>query len=950
MAGIGFELNKLINKKSFFSKVSGYFYITSSCLGSMILGFVLLFSIQAMAKALGQDDIISQRFTGYITNTVFLSMIIFGAFSLVLSRYISDMIYSKRENQILPSFWGVTSVIIPLSVIIYIPILAISQINTIDIILLLILLSELVSTWVATLYVTILKHYKKITFTFLISIVVSILLLAFLYYTKTINMEVMLLTIIISYGIVLMFLINLLQKEFEKSEKNTYEFIKWFSKYPILAFTGLFATLGTLIHFYIMWFSGSYGNEIQRLIHSSPSYDFPSIVSYFSTIITSISFVAVLEPNFYKKYSKYFRLINYSGNYKELHDAKKEMTDTLKVELRNLVIRQIVITLLFVIVISKILSDINIGMTQSMIEIFKVLCIGYSLQAIGNVILQLQLYFSDNKGAFVTSIVFFLVTLFGTILTLYLDVAYLGLGIVLGGAAMAVIGSIRLENYLNNLEYNVLNKKEKYGRSRLYIFIEKVSLKLKKISKNKIANSVINICIIVVLFGTLTFSFYSGGKLSTKVFYPEKTDEILHNPGVGLAPWATSEETLNMDTKLVYIDLSWAEWEPSEGKFDYESFETKNHIQEYKEQGKQAVFRFYMDYPSSKSHRDIPSWLYSKINGEGTWYDTSYGKGFSPNYNNKTLIQYHQKAIEALAQRYANDDFFLYIELGSLGHWGEWHVNHNEGVGQFPDYDVRVQYIEPYIQNFKNSKFLMRYSVIESSEYNFGLYNDMVGDQEETEYWFEGMTGEGVWEQTGKDELANNLDKWKTMPIGGEFASSYSNSYFLKDHFDITLLLIKQSHQSFIGPKIILDENDGDEYKKEMDEILKILGHRLYIEQAVVRRKDDNNLNVSLSIKNDGIAPMYTKAKIALYIYDENENLVSKSVNNDFNPQTVLPDGDVKNIDLQLDTTNLEDGQKYTLCVGFEDENTSEPIIEMAMEKYKDKVYKIGVVKWDGSN
>ena len=101
LAGIGFELNNLINKKSFFSKVSGYFYTTSSCLGSMILGFVLLFSIQAMAKALGQDDIISQRFTGYITNTVFLSMIIFGAFSLVLSRYIFRYdIQQKRKSNI----------------------------------------------------------------------------------------------------------------------------------------------------------------------------------------------------------------------------------------------------------------------------------------------------------------------------------------------------------------------------------------------------------------------------------------------------------------------------------------------------------------------------------------------------------------------------------------------------------------------------------------------------------------------------------------------------------------------------------------------------------------------------------------------------------------------------------------------------------------------------------
>ena len=161
MAGIGFELNKLINKKNFFSKISGYFYTASSCLGSMILGFVLLFSIQTIAEALGQDDIISQRFTGYITNTVFLSMIIFGFFSLVLSRYISDLIYSKKEEQLLPSFWGVVAIIIPISIIIYTPMLIISKIEVIDIILLLILLSELVCTWTATLYVTILKNYKN---------------------------------------------------------------------------------------------------------------------------------------------------------------------------------------------------------------------------------------------------------------------------------------------------------------------------------------------------------------------------------------------------------------------------------------------------------------------------------------------------------------------------------------------------------------------------------------------------------------------------------------------------------------------------------------------------------------------------------------------------------------------------------------------------------------------
>ena len=477
MAGIGFELNKLISKKNFFSKFGGYFYTTSSCLGSMILGFVLLFSIQAMAKMLGIDDEISKKFTGYITNTVFLSMIIFGFFSLVLSRYISDLIYSKKEKNILSSFWGVIALIVPISIIIFIPILIASKITVMDSILLLILLSEFVCTWTATLYVTILKHYKKITVAFLTSMIVSIVILGILYYMKILNMEIMLMVIIFSYGLVLTFLISLLEKQFENEDKYTYAFIKWFSKYPVLAFTGLFTTLGTLIHFYIMWFS-QYGYQVQGFIHGSPSYDFPSIVAYFSTIITSVTFVAILEPNFYKKYAKYFKLLNTSGSYKELHIAKKEMISTLKVELRNLIIRQIVVTLLFVIVISKLLSDINVGMTQSMIEIFKVLCVGYSLQAIGNVILQLQLYFADNKGAFITSIVFFSVTALGTIATLSFDVAYLGIGVMLGGAAMAIVGVKQLENYLENLEYNVLNKKEKNVKSKLYILIEKASLKL----------------------------------------------------------------------------------------------------------------------------------------------------------------------------------------------------------------------------------------------------------------------------------------------------------------------------------------------------------------------------------------------------------------------------------------------------------------------------------------
>ncbi len=78
-------------------------------------------------------------------------------------------------------------------------------------------------------------------------------------------------------------------------------------------------------------------------------------------------------------------------------------------------------------------------------------------------------------------------------------------------------------------------------------------------------------------------------------------------------------------------------------------------------------------------HRDIPDWLYEKTK-DGKDYDISYGKGYSPNYANRVFTEAHAKAVAALGKRFGQDTFFSYVELGSLGHWGEWHIKTGEGL------------------------------------------------------------------------------------------------------------------------------------------------------------------------------------------------------------------------------------------------------------------------------
>ena len=146
------------------------------------------------------------------------------------------------------------------------------------------------------------------------------------------------------------------------------------------------------------------------------------------------------------------------------------------------------------------------------------------------------------------------------------------------------------------------------------------------------------------------------------------TGEVYNNPMMGFAPNADYVEAVGNNT-LVYVDVTWRELEPLEGVYDYEGIEEDNFLEMWRRLGKKVVFRFMCDEPSDVEHMDIPDWLYEKT-GDGTFYDTGYGKGYSPNYANETFIEAHARAIENLGRRYGQDSFFCFIELGSVGHWG----------------------------------------------------------------------------------------------------------------------------------------------------------------------------------------------------------------------------------------------------------------------------------------
>lgn len=933
MAGVGFELRKAVTGDRRDERVKGYLGAAFSSSGSVLAGIVLFALVQLAAGAQQLPQSLSDRFMCYVTNAMFLSMLISSLASPVLSRYVSNALYVGKTEKILPSFYGGAVMLTVLGGALFGAQMIISGIEPEVMIPLWLLFATLNICWLLMTYITLLRDYIKVVVAYAFAFAAAVGLLLLLCAFAALNVPLMISVLLVGFAAVDIVLFRALYLQFSRQEGSLFEFLAEVRANPALTLIGLLMTIGMLGHFWMVWFLDPSSTTVNLLFRFNARYDFPAIVAYFSTIPSAIYFITLFETNFSEAYQGYFRSLGNGGGVAAVEDAKEHMIAVLRRGLRRIFAIQAISCILFVTVGSKLLGVLNIGMTEGMLGAFRVFCVGYSLYYIGNTLLLLQLYFTNEKRAVRTALLFAAGVLGGT----YAAIRFLSFG---NGAAfaaccavMTLLAGVQLARYIHKLEYNTLCRPSYEGKIKDGAESKKPR-DPKRFSRMVVAAS-LALAVVFVSAGSMAADMIHQAQVLT--FKPKATDKVLLSPGMGLAPWAESEETPQLKTSLVYVELSWAKWEPEDDVFDVEYVNNHYKLAKYREEGRQVVFRFICDNPTQEEHIDIPQWLYELTNGDGDFYKNDYGAGYSPDYSNPEFIEQHSRAIAALGDAFGKDDFFCYVELGSLGHWGEWHVKYESGIKQIPPFEVREQYLQPYFKAFPNAQFLLRYSLTDAKQHETGLYNDLTGDFNETLYWLNQMN-EGVWEQTGLEEQADCRENWKTKPIGGEFAQTRDNAYFMKPGFEMTLESLKMSHQSFIGPKIIIDESD-EKYTYQMNEILKTIGYRYRVGEVKADFAGGDDFTVSCTIQNDGVAPVYSPYELSLTLYDAEGAPVWNSEEINCDLRKVLP-GEPKTFSVSIPKDDFDDDVKYTLGISASDKQGR--MLPMAMENEKENnVYNI---------
>ena len=119
MAGIGFELKKLFQKKGVLNTTKAYGYATIICAGPMLLGAILLLGIMALCNLFDTPTHTRELLICMITYTLLASVTVSSFFSMVVTRYVADMLFEEENGAVLPCFWGSTVIMMVVGSVLY---------------------------------------------------------------------------------------------------------------------------------------------------------------------------------------------------------------------------------------------------------------------------------------------------------------------------------------------------------------------------------------------------------------------------------------------------------------------------------------------------------------------------------------------------------------------------------------------------------------------------------------------------------------------------------------------------------------------------------------------------------------------------------------------------------------------------------------------------------------
>ena len=180
MAGIGVKLNKIYNKNTLTTNIIGMGYSTMITIAPMILVIAAIMAMQVLLDVSKVGYAQRELFACTVLYIFIFSLLSAAPFNSVLSRYMSDIIYEEKYEDVLPCFYVGIMLNLGVSCVVGI-VFCVREYLTGEVPAWFVFAGycgyvALVLVFYQMLYLSICKDYKKISFFFLLGMAVSVAL------------------------------------------------------------------------------------------------------------------------------------------------------------------------------------------------------------------------------------------------------------------------------------------------------------------------------------------------------------------------------------------------------------------------------------------------------------------------------------------------------------------------------------------------------------------------------------------------------------------------------------------------------------------------------------------------------------------------------------------------------------------------------------------------------
>ena len=409
----------------------------------------------------------------------------------------------------------------------------------------------------------------------------------------------------------------------------------------------------------------------------------------------------------------------------------------------------------------------------------------------------------------------------------------------------------------------------------------------------------------------------------------------------------------------LYLRLAWAFLEPGEGKYDWSYID--DIVEKYVPQGYQISFRI-----SCKETGGTPYTVPEEINGvfyaTPSWVQKAGAKGvvpdklgppvWTPDWDDPVYLEKLGNFHRAFAEKYDGKPWVRYVDVGSIGEWGEGNAHRSTGIAPTEE-EVRAN-IDIYLKHYKHSQLVVTDDLVYWHKPD-AVVNRLV------DY----VVDNGI---TFRDDsplvrgyVERNLDTWtvshphfyervyRELPTVFElqhYGAVKRDGNWLGDNGEDTIPglgvsgaeifrnAIKLIHPTYIGFHGYIGEwyNDNPELT---DELLNLCGYWYFPVSFTFNSGKDDEISFHMDWLNKGVAPAYNTYMLKGKLTPANgDGDATRFEIADAGNLSWMP-GEVAGTDY---TTNITAGLRgdYILSVQLFDERSGRPVEIGLQEKIRD--------------